>query len=328
MRRRWLLFAVILTAPSGCDNVTWGGTEVRLQAPPERAPALTSEGGEAGDDARPLPPLPSGAILLAGTHEGDSARLVTVAALGPDGPAPLTDEIAAPGFIEHLAQVRFPVGKELILFADGARVGRLTLTGTSVDQRYCTPRLSVHGIVELVPAATGARRLLALADTSAAKRPYTPYRHREDDNDDRAAALAMGGKALPEVGAPWPPSLLESRADVQVFHLPESDEPWIATTFLYNDQLAIGEAGERGYALFVMGTQVEGRYEPLFTWYRRAEDGKGAPRYFDHLDWDGNGTSDVLLDVLGTETRWFAGVSKRGDRWVRSYEDPCGASTG
>ena len=92
--------------------------------------------------------------------------------------------------------------------------------------------------------------------------------------------------------------------------------------------VAVGEAGERAYALFGMGTREAGGYEGGFTWYRRAENGKGAPRYFDHLDWDGDGKSEVLLDVLGTGSRWFAGLSRRGDTWVRSFEDPCGAPTG
>ncbi len=328
MRRRWLLLAVILTAPSGCDNVTWGGTEVRLEAPPERAAAPTVEGATVGEEGRPLPELPKGAILLAGVHEGDTARLVTVAEVGRDGLAPLTNETDAPGFLEHFARVRFPAGKELILFADGARVGRVIVTGTSVDESFCAPKLSVQGLVELVPAAAAARRLLALEDTTAATREYTPFRHRGDGQEERAAALAMAGAALPEVGAPWPPSLLESRADVQVFQLPENEGPSIASTFLYNDQLAVGEAGERAYALFVMGTREAGGYEGGFTWYRRAENGKGAPRYFDHLDWDGDGRSEVLLDVLGTGSRWFAGLSRRGDTWVRSFEDPCGAPTG
>ncbi len=328
MRRRWLLLAVILTAPSGCDNVTWGGTEVRMEAPPARAATPAAEGGEAGTDAQPLPALPAGPILLAGVHDGDTARLVTVAEVGPDGLTPLTAEKDAPGFLEHFAHVRFPVGTELTLFAEGARVGRVTITRTGVDERFCTPKVSVQGVVELLPAAASTRRLLALADTAAGERPYTPFQHLDHDRDERAAALTLAGAALPEVGAPWPPSLLESRADIQAFRLPEGEEPSIASTFLYNDQLVVGEAGERAYALFIMGTRGPRGWENGFTWYRRAQNGKGAPRYFDHLDWDGDGRSEVLLDVLGAGSRWFAGLSKRGDKWVRSFEDPCGAPSG
>jgi hypothetical protein len=324
MRRRWLLLAVILTAPSGCDNVTWGGTEVHLEAPPAKAVSVVAE----GDEGRPLPALPTGPILLAGVHDGDTARLVAVAEVGPDGLAPLVDEAGEPGYVAYLARVRFPARKELILFAEGARVGRVTITRTGVDERFCSPKLSVEGVMELLPAATPARRLLALEDTTAMERPYTPFLHRDDTQDERASALAMAGTALPEVGAPWPPSLLESRADVQVFQLPENEGPSIASTFLFNDQLAVGAAGERAYALFVMGTRGTGGYELGFTLYRRAENGKGAPRYFDHLDWDGDGSSEVLLEILGSGSRWFAGLSKRGDTWVRSFEDPCGAPTG
>ena len=33
MRRHFLAIAVILTVPTGCDNVAWGGIEVRVESP-------------------------------------------------------------------------------------------------------------------------------------------------------------------------------------------------------------------------------------------------------------------------------------------------------
>ena len=77
MRRHWLLFAVILTAPYGCDNVTWGGVDVRLQDPPPKAEAMETVASET-EEGSPLPELPTGAILFAGSREGDSATLVAV----------------------------------------------------------------------------------------------------------------------------------------------------------------------------------------------------------------------------------------------------------
>jgi hypothetical protein len=46
------------------------------------------------------------------------------------------------------------------------------------------------------------------------------------------------------------------------------------------------------------------------------------------MDWDGDGDSEVLLEVLGDESRWFAGLAQRNDSWVRTFEDPCGRTDG
>ncbi len=247
-----------------------------------------------------------------------------------DGLRPFPTEAETPGFIAELNRVRFAPGSELVLFASGVRVGRLTVTGTGVDtDRFCAPRASVRGVVEILPGAAQARRILALADTAAAHRPYAPFRPIETDYAQRTASLAMASAALPQVGAPWPPSLLEARADVQSFRLPESDAPSVASTFLYNEELAASAPGPNAYSVFLMGTRAPGGYQTDYVWYRRAaEDGKGAPRYFDHLDLNGDGSSEVLLDVFGARNRWFAALARRNGTWVRSFQDPCGESPG
>ena len=56
----------------------------------------------------------------------------------------------------------------------------------------------------------------------------------------------------------------------------------------------------------------------------RRQTAKAAPRYFDHLDWDGDGADEILLDVFGNDQRWFAALSRAEDGWVRSYQDSCG----
>ena len=77
-----------------------------------------------------------------------------------------------------------------------------------------------------------------------------------------------------------------------------------------------------------MGEEVGGQHRSVYTWYRSVEtEAKGAPRYFDHLDWDGDGTHEVLLDVIGADARWFAALGRQGDAWVRTYRDPCDPST-
>jgi hypothetical protein len=167
---------------------------------------------------------------------------------------------------------------------------------------------------------------MALLDTAATRRPYAAFRPWTHDRDQRVASLAMASGAIPVVGAAWPPSLLESRADIQAFHLPETTDNTVAATFVFGDRLAVAEPDADAYALFVMGSgsSVDG-YASDFIWYRKASDeGKGAPRYFGHLDWNRDGRSEVLLDVFGGESRWFAALAQRNGTWVRTFQDPCG----
>lgn len=318
MQRRWLLLAVILTAPSGCDNVTWGGTEVHLRSPSDPAEGPTLDPSDARTGEALSADFPTGPILLAGTRNGDTISLVTVGEVRGDALGALPTEA-------EFTHARLAPGTELVLFSGGARVGRLTVRETTVDDRFCTPHAVVKGIAELVPAASEARRFLALADSGATRRRYTPYRAYDDDYEQRVASLALASAAIPQVGAPWPPSLLESRADMQSFRLPEAGGASLVATFLHSDRLSVGQPGTNAYALFVIGSPGPGGYQSDYMWYRRAsDDGKGAPRYFDHLDWNDDGVSEVLLDVFGAEHRWFASLSKRNGRWVRSFQDPCG----
>lgn len=325
MVRRWLTLFVIVTAPSGCDNVAWGGVDVRLEAPPPKAQQPVDEAQEEAASDVPLPELPSGPLLLAGTRDGSNATLAVVAEIRPDGLAPLPSEAEAPGFAAYLARQRLGPGTHFVLFSEGVRVGRLTVGQNGSDARFCQPRPTVTGVVEMVPSAANATRLLAVSADAVAERPFQPHRSWSHDYDQRVASLTLAQAAIAELGAPWPPSVLEARADIQAFDLPDAARA-IAATFLYQDRLAVARPGDGAYSLFVLGTESDGDYVRSFTWYRRADqDGKGAPRYFDHLDWDGDGASEILLDVFGAEGRWFAALDRGAAQWTRSFQDPCGS---
>jgi len=328
MRRRWLLFAVILTAPFGCDNVAWGGVDVRLREPPPRGTVAPTPGAPAESGAA-LPDLPTGPILFAGSREGDSASMVAVGEVRGDGLAPFPTEAEAPGFLDRVSRTLLGPGTELVLFSEGSRVGRLTVTRTTTDTRFCPPRASVTGVLEMTPGAVDARRFLALLDTAAVGRPYAPYRSWDHVYDQRVASLALASEAIPAVGAAWPGSLLDSRADIQAFHLPEATGNTVAATFVVDDRLAVAPPASGAYALFVMGSDSSTGYQSDFVWYRSAEaDGKGAPRYFGHLDWNRDGRSEILLDVFGADHRWFAAIARRNGTWVSTFQDPCGEPHG
>jgi hypothetical protein len=233
-----------------------------------------------------------------------------------------------PGFREALTRRLLAPGAEFILFSEGVRVGRLTVAQSGLDDRYCTARPTVTGTAELVPSAAGAQRLLALPVAAAAGRPYGDYQALDDTYEQRLASLSLGSAAVTRTGAAWPPSLLESRADIQAFQLQGASGPSIAATFLYHDQLSPSAPGANAYALLTMGTEAQGAYRSDYVWYRKADsEGKGAPRYFSHLDLNGDGQEEVVLDVFGSEARWFAVLGRRSGAWVRTFQDPCGGSS-
>ena len=327
MRRRWLLLAVILSAPSGCDNVKWGGVDVRLQAPSAPAEAAPPPAVEP-EAANPLPELPKGPILLAGTREGGLATLVVVGEVLGDALASLPTDERAPGFEEHFTRTLLAPGTELVLFSEGVRVGRLTVTGTALDSSWCAPRPRVTGVVELAPGAMGATRLFALTDSASRHHSWEPFLSFRDEYDQRAASIALATEAIPQAGAEWPPSLVGARASLDVFRLPEAQGPSVAATFLNGDRLEVGEAGPGAYSMLVMGTRVGLVYQPSFVSFKRAITGKAAPRYFAHLDWNADGNSEILLEVFGSATRWFATLGRQGGAWVQTFQDPCGAAAG
>jgi hypothetical protein len=327
MRRRWLLLAVILSVPSGCDNVKWGGIDVRLQAPSTQASAVPDSAAQPVAEVT-LPPLPGGPILLAGTRDGDRATLTVVGEVRGDALGALPTEEQAPGFLSHFTSTLLAPGTELVLFSEGVRVGRLTVSATATDTLFCQPRAQVTGVVELVPGASGAGRFLALTDSAARRRAYGAFRVQGTEYDQRAASIALATEAIRQVGAAWPTSLVEARGDIQSFRMSDAPGPSVAATFLLGDQLAVAEPGAGAYSLFVLGTSQGGAYQASYAGYRSAAEGKGAPRYFAHLDWDGDGDTEILLDVFGARTRWFASLGQRGGAWVQTFQDPCGAPTG
>jgi hypothetical protein len=138
----------------------------------------------------------------------------------------------------------------------------------------------------------------------------------------------MASDAIPRLGAAWPASVLNTRADMQVFQLPGSPAPIIAASFLNQDQLAAQAAPPGAYSIFLLGEMTGEEYRASYVWYRPvATQGKGAPRLFDHLDLDGNGVDEVILEVFGGDSRWFVSLARRNGAWMTAFQESCGQST-
>jgi hypothetical protein len=324
MRQHLLAIAVILTVATGCDNVAWGGVDVELKSPPT---SVRDSTGASEVEAAEAFPREFGPILLAGLRDGSRARLSVVGEIHGDSLAPFPNP-DYPEDATRLAQL-ISVGSEWVLFSEGVRVGRLSADATSTSDEFCTPRASVEGVVELVPEAAGAERLLALAADVGDQRAYGTYAALQRDYDQGVATLNIAGEVIPRVGASWPAEgVLTARQDIRAMQLEGVSGQAVAATFLSRDQIAIGSPGQGAWAVFVLGVPTPNGYTEGYSWYRSVDtDGKGVPRYFSHLDWDGNGDAEILLDVFGANRRWFAGLSRRQGEWVRTFQDACGSGS-
>jgi len=224
---------------------------------------------------------------------------------------------------------RMRPGNELALFYEGVRVGTAVLGEGRVTTTQCYPRPLATGHLELIPSAGEVQRFLALE-----KGPGSGWTARapellRDTYDQRVASLTLGSEAISQSGAPWPPSLLETREDLQVFRLDRGADPAIMATFLHKDHLQVADAPPDAYSLLILGEPRGAGYRLAFSWYRPVgEAGKGAPRFFAHLDWDGDGEEEILLEVLGEASRWWAALDRGPEGWGVAFQDPCGTPGG
>mgnify|MGYP001816965684 CR=1 FL=1 len=99
----------------------------------------------------------------------------------------------------------------------------------------------------------------------------------------------------------------------------------LSLTAEFQDQLEIGAAPDPAYSLLVVAEPTGNRFNRTFTWYRRvADEGKGAPRFFSLMDWDRDGQDEILLEVFGADSRWWAALERENGNWTVAFQDPCG----
>jgi hypothetical protein len=314
----------ILLSTAACDNVEWGGVQMRLVPPPEAAmsAADSAEAEEEGGFS-----LPEGPVLYLATRDSTGLSLVPVGEITRDSVRPFPDEDEAPGYRAAFARELMSAGSRFTLFSAGARVGTFTVGEVGTDESFCSARPRATGQVELVPAAFEATRFLALPESVTGERGYEPYQPMEDDRAQRAVGINLAAEMIPQLGATWPTvDLATARADIESFPL-ATGGAGVSSTFVYRDQALIQPATPTSYSLFVFATGEGEQYSSSYAWYRQAgREGKGVPIYFQHLDWDGDGETELLLEVRGERSRWNAAIENAGGEWQRTFEDPCGAA--
>jgi hypothetical protein len=252
--------------------------------------------------------------------------LVPVGEIAGDSIRPFPDESEAPGYRGDFARALMGAGSRFTLFSAGARVGTFTVAEVGTDESFCSPRPRATGYVELVPAAAEATRFLALPESVTTERGYSTYQPMEHDRAQRAVGIDLAAEMIPQVGAQWPSDMVAARADIMAFPLATGGAA-VSSTFVYRDQALVQPAIPSSYSLFLLATGQGEAYSGAYGWYREAaREGKGVPIYFQHLDWDADGETELLLEVRGERSRWNAAVERVGSEWQRTFEDPCGAA--
>ena len=275
-RTRRLAIPVILTGLMACDNVTWGGVEVRLEAPPATDTAAVDSAGVPRAEPT-LPPLDLGTSLFvldrSAAPAGSTAptpRLMPVALLGVEGlePFPAPNEIERLG--ERFIRERMSPDRRFLLYADGARVGSFYPDSTRAQAVFgapprpmggdpdspeapavspdvyaatlCTPRPVVGGWLELLPEASDEEHLLALPEESAPPSPPGGFQPPTVDAQLLDASLNVASALYVTREILWPPSVQAARRAMDVIRLPGESEELIVATFLSGDSLAVGPA--------------------------------------------------------------------------------------
>lgn len=328
MTLRRLTILVILIALQGCDNVSWGGIDVHLEGP-QNLSGDTAAANLDGEGTSTGPRFPRGPILFYGVREGTRASLVPVAEIDSTGLLPLSSDGADSDFMDAFSTAYLAPGERFTLFADGTRVGTLIADHSEVGTSFCQPRPFVGGPIELVPGAAAAETFLAIGESHTQAFRYGEFSPLSHNRDLRVASLTMMTDLIPQLGATWPPSVLDIRRDIQVFRLDDLPEPAIVASFVYRDDLAVGAAPDDAYSVFLLGTQLGDRYQPDYVRYQVVgEGGKASTRYSGRLDWDQDGDQEILLEVSGADSQWFTAIDRRNENWVEVFEDPCGLSVG
>ncbi len=325
--QRLLLLGIVIVA-TGCDNVEWGGIDVSFRSPSESrvSDPPPDEVEVVEDTVSDGPSL--GPVLYMGYRDGDQATLVPVAEIRPEGLFPIEGigsvEASRSFTAEHLTP-----GLEFTLFSDGARVGSFSAEVFSVDERYCRVRPQIRGPIELTSAAATVRKFLAVPVREGSELGYGTYSPVVQTTDLRNTSLRMALRVLRDVGVFLPGDVIDIRRDIQMFRARPGVTPTVVATFVYADDLAVGPAAREAYSIFLAADDDDGAgYRRTYVDYRLgSRDGKGTARYFDHLDIDGDGTEEVVLEVMGERSMWLSTLSRQGGAWVEEYRDPCGLAS-
>lgn len=319
----WAL-ALIVTLLTGCDNVNWGGAHFAVVEPPpsERGTEEADGAEEEFVDEQP----PTGPVLYYVRALGEQALLVPVAEISPDTLLPIAAEADAERYSQRFITQNLRQGTELALYHRGERAGTFVLQSAEIPGDEVCPRIPrATGILELVAGARDVTEFLAIAKT------HTPPGGRrrapatlEPDRRMPLQASILAEKAIRRRGARLPNDWNRALIQLQTFPAAGTADPAFASTFLLGDSTGRG-AYPAGYALFLIGqTRPQAGYDTTFVdFIDFATAGRSIPRVVDYLDWNHDGTTELLLEINSGQDSWFEAITLSNGRWSRTLQTRC-----
>ena len=318
---KMLLFIFSTWIFLSCDSVEWGGIEITLEGPTESVP---NDPNFETQFRKEKTPLEGRNFLYLGSRKADEGSLIPIVEILPSGLLS-TPNVSHQKRLDEFSASHFELGSQFTLFSDGSRIGTLTTTHNDLNQDYCYPRPEGKGIVRLTSDAQEVQYFLALARESTTIPYLKDYRPVVQTRALRQASMDMAIEVISSVGATWPPSVLESRKALNFFRSQLDQSPTIIATFTKNDALQIGPAPLGMYSILLIGSNHDGLgYQPTYVDYRSAvPEGKAIGRYVDHLDLNGDGQSEIVLEMLGEKSKWISVLGLNANTWNRTYTDSC-----
>lgn len=309
---------LILIGIGGCDNVEWGGLDFSVVPPP---PQATDPGTEATAAAASLPEDP---ILYYVRRDTTGARLTPVAELTDDGMQPISTGDDPTSYGERFISAFLREGAEFTLYHRGRRSGTLIVDGAEVPETgVCRVLPRATGRMELSGDAGQAVEFLAMARTQAPEGRVMPGDELEPSRRMLVLGPILAERALRARQAQLP-SWASARRQTFTFPVSETRDFAFTSTFLVDDELRVGN-DDVGYSLFMVYTpQAQSGYDTAYVAFNNyPTDGKAAPRVIDFLDWDRDGSPELLMEVYGTSQSWFEAVGATEGEWDRLFQDRC-----
>jgi hypothetical protein len=310
---------LILTALAACDNVEWGGAAVHVVNPPPPGPGnadVPDPGTVAGLG------LPTGRVLFHVVRNPDgTAQLTPVAEISTDSLRTLRRPagVAPEAYEQRFRQAVMDVNMEFVLFRRGAEVGTMIVKAPGQVTPCGVP--TATGQASTVAAAAVEREFLAFRRGLAPQviGEYTPP--QVEGTIQRYASLVAERLVL-QNGLQRPRSWPGAQRDLQALNLVLGGQSEMASTYLVGDNLGIGPADPEGYSVFYVASyEQRAGYTPIYTEVRDYDKtGKGAPKLVDHLNWNGAGGAEMLVQVFGTRESWYEAISRDKGSWRKVWE--------
>lgn len=310
---------LILTALSACDNVQWGGQEVRIVKPPP--PEGTVQPTTTPDEPTNLG-LPRGTVVFHVVRGAGQDRIVPVAEVSGDSLRSIERPagVSPQAFEQRFRAAVLEPNAQYVLFRRGAPVGTFTLQGPG--------GLTTCGVPTGVGQATTVAAAAADQEFLAFRKGLEPevvgeFSPPQVDGPMRRYAPLVTERLVLQRGLSRPGSWPRAQRDLQGLDVVRGGNPEMATTYLSGDNLAVGPANKDGWSVFyVAAYEQRTGYNPIYSEvsdYRR--DPKRALKLVDYLNWNGKGGSEMLIQVFGPTDAWYEAVTAdRGGRWLKVWE--------